>query len=120
VQYDGGRLLVVGGGDSALEAAVALAERPGTTVTLSYHGPVFSRARQANRERLQSAERRDRVAVLLESRVVQIGVADVTIEQAGVRQVRPNDAVIVCAGGILPTQFLRGIGIEVETKYGTA
>jgi thioredoxin reductase/Pyruvate/2-oxoacid:ferredoxin oxidoreductase delta subunit len=119
-QYDGKHVLVVGGGDSALEAAVALAERPATTVALSYRGAALARARQTNRERLRTAEENGRVAVLLESEVVRIGPMDVTIEQAGVSHTRANDAVIVCAGGILPTQFLREIGICVETKYGTA
>ena len=31
-----------------------------------------------------------------------------------------NDAVIVSAGGVLPSEFLRRVGISVETKYGTA
>ena len=31
-----------------------------------------------------------------------------------------NNAIIVCAGGILPTGFLKSIGITVDTKFGTA
>ena len=46
--------------------------------------------------------------------------AGVEIEVEGQAVHVPNDAVIVCAGGILPTAFLRDIGIEVETKHGTA
>ncbi|MGA9526284.1 MAG: NAD(P)-binding domain-containing protein, partial [Myxococcaceae bacterium] len=53
-QYDGCRVLVVGGGDSALEAAIQLVEEAGAEVTLSYHGEAFSRARQSNRQRLQA------------------------------------------------------------------
>ncbi len=119
-QYDGKHVLVVGGGDSAIEAAVALAERPGTTVTLSYRGRATSRARQANRDRLQGAEACGRLSIMLESNVVEIEDERVVIEQRGASTILPNDAVIVCAGGILPTQFLRDIGVQVETKYGTA
>lgn len=44
----------------------------------------------------------------------------VTLEANGKINEIPNDAVIVCAGGVLPTEFLKKIGIEIETKYGTA
>ena len=57
---------------------------------------------------------------MLESKVQQIGVSDVVIEQKGQRMRIRNDAVIVCAGGVLPTALLKSVGIEVETKYGTA
>lgn len=120
VQYNDQHVLVVGGGDSALEAAVALAEQPGTTVTLSYRGPAFSRAREANRERARTAEANNRLSVLLESRVVQVDLTEVVIEHRGSKRTLPNDAVIVCAGGILPTQFLKDMRVQVETKYGTA
>ena len=119
-QYDGQHVLVVGGGDSALEAAAALAERPGTMVTLSYRGQAISRAREKNRERVRKAEASQRLAVVLESHVVHIGQTEVVIEQQGTTRTMRNDAVIVCAGGVLPTHFLQEIGVDVETKYGTA
>jgi thioredoxin reductase/NAD-dependent dihydropyrimidine dehydrogenase PreA subunit len=119
-QYDGKQVLVVGGGDSALEAAVALAEGRAAKVLLSYRGAAFSRAKESNRQRLRSMEEGGRLEVLLESEVLRIDATDVTLRQHGVAQARPNDAVIVCAGGVLPTEFLREIGITVETKYGTA
>jgi thioredoxin reductase len=119
-QYDGKHVLVVGGGDSALEAATALAERPATTVTLSYRAPTFSRAREQNRRRLRAAEAAERLSVLLESQVLSVGDAEVVVEHSGATRRIRNDVVIVCAGGILPTQFLKEIGVHVETKYGTA
>lgn len=119
-QYDGRHVLVVGGGDSALEAAAALAERPGTTVTLSYRGQGVAHARQQNRDRACAAEVSGRLAILLESHVVHIDSSAVSIAQRGTTRILPNDAVIVCAGGVLPTQFLQDIGVRMETKYGTA
>jgi thioredoxin reductase/Pyruvate/2-oxoacid:ferredoxin oxidoreductase delta subunit len=119
-QYDGKHVLVVGGGDSALEAAAALAERPGTTVTLSYRGQAVARAREKNRDRLRAAEASGRLAVMLDSQVVRIDQTEVVIDQRGTTNTIRNDAVIVCAGGILPTHFLKEIGVHVETKYGTA
>jgi len=119
-QYRGQQVLVVGGGDSALEAAAALAEQPGTTVTLSYRSESFSRAKTKNRDRVAAAQNARRLTVLMESQVTQIGADAVDLEQRGRRLRIGNDAVVVCAGGILPTPFLKSIGIEVETKYGTA
>jgi thioredoxin reductase/Pyruvate/2-oxoacid:ferredoxin oxidoreductase delta subunit len=118
-QYRKNHVLVVGGGDSALEAALSIADEPGTTVTLSYRSESFGRVKQKNRERLQAAEAAGRVKVMLESHVKNITEKGVTIEQKGVVQDMPNDAVIVCAGGILPTPFLKELGIMVETKHGT-
>ncbi|RMH48723.1 MAG: 4Fe-4S dicluster domain-containing protein [Alphaproteobacteria bacterium] len=119
-QYRGQHVLVVGGGDSALEAAVSISEVPDTTVTLSYRGEGFSRAKPKNRKKVEAAQAEGRLEVLLGSNVKRIGERDVEIK-IGEREITiPNDAVIVCAGGILPTGFLKSIGIEVETKYGTA
>lgn len=119
-QYAGQNVLVVGGGDSALEAAASVAELGDTSVLLSYRGEAFARAKQRNRERVTAAERAGSLRVLLGSNVRQIESDAVVIEQAGRALRVQNDAVIVSAGGVLPTEFLRGIGIQVETKYGTA
>ena len=119
-QYRGRRVLVVGGGDAALEAALACAAEPGTTVTLSYRGDAFSRVKPKNREQLAAAQAARRVAVLLSSNVEAIGQAAVALEQGG-RKIRlENDAVIICAGGILPTPLLKEMGVQVDTKFGTA
>jgi thioredoxin reductase len=119
-QYRGQRVLVVGGGDSALEAALALSAQPGTSVTLSYRGAAFSRARPANREAIEAARREGALEVRMESQVREILPESVALEQRGAALERANDAVIVCAGGVLPTGLLRSLGIEVETKYGVA
>jgi thioredoxin reductase/Pyruvate/2-oxoacid:ferredoxin oxidoreductase delta subunit len=119
-QYKRRHVLVVGGGDSALEAAASIAEQPGTMVTLSHRSEAFSRAKVKNRERVEIAEKSGHLKILLQSSVKRIGRDDVEIEQKGRRMRIKNDAVIVCAGGILPTAFLKGVGIEVQTKYGTA
>jgi len=119
-QYRGRRVLVVGGGDSALEAAASIAEQPGTSVTLSYRGDSFSRAKEKNRSRVEIFSADGNLNVLMSSNVLEIQPDKVTLEQQGNEVHIGNDAVIVCAGGILPTAFLKGIGINVETKYGTS
>jgi thioredoxin reductase len=119
-QYQGRRVLVVGGGDSALEAAISIAEQPGAEVTLSYRSEAFSRAKEKNRHKVQQAATEGRLKVIFKSNVKQIREDSVQIDHDGELIEMPNDAVIVSAGGVLPTPFLKQIGIEVETKYGTA
>lgn len=119
-QYAGQRVLVVGGGDSALEAATALTEQPGTKVTLSYRGDAFTRAKQGNRERVLAAGREGRLRVLLNSSPQRIDRDAVLMDVAGSTERVANDAVIVSAGGVLPKAFLEAIGVAVETKYGAA
>lgn len=118
--YDGRAVLVVGGGDSALEAAASLAENSTATVWLSYRGTGFARAKGKNRERIASATKSGRIKLVLESEVKAIAPDRVALEQARRTIVLPNTDVVVCAGGILPTGFLKGLGIRIETKYGTA
>jgi thioredoxin reductase len=118
-QYRGQNVLVVGGGDSALEAATSIAEEPNTTVTLSYRGDAFGRAKEKNRQKVDAFQAAGRMRVLMSSNVKSIGERRVSIEQEGRLEELDNDAVVISAGGILPTPFLKEIGIQVETKHGT-
>ncbi|WP_299203982.1 NAD(P)-binding domain-containing protein [uncultured Amphritea sp.] len=119
-QYKGKHVLVVGGGDSALEAATSIADEPGTTVTISYRSAAFGRAKEKNRRRVEAAVESGRLNLMLSSTVNEVLESEVVLNLNDELHRIPNDSVIVCAGGILPTGFLKQIGIEVETKYGTA
>jgi len=119
-QYAGQKVLVVGGGDSALEAAASVAESGSGGVVLSYRGDAFDRAKARNRDRVQAAANSGTLQVLLKSNIKQIDREQVAIEHAGQMLSVRNDAVIVSAGGVLPSDFLRRVGISVETKRGTA
>ncbi len=118
-QYQGKKVLVVGGGDSALEAAASIAEVPGTEVTLSYRGDAFQRAKAKNRERVDAAIRSGRLRTLLKSNVKRIDERAVQVDCDDGLVTIENDAVIISAGGVLPTALLQKIGIHTETKHGT-
>ncbi|MEJ2694465.1 MAG: NAD(P)-binding domain-containing protein [Candidatus Thiodiazotropha sp.] len=117
-QYKNQHVLVVGGGDSALEAATTISDQPGTTVTLSYRSAAFGRAKRKNRERVDQAVSAGRINLMLSSNVKSFTKDTVTIEHEGKTVEMPNNAAIICAGGILPTGFLKETGITVETKHG--
>ncbi|MFA9420496.1 MAG: NAD(P)-binding domain-containing protein [Gammaproteobacteria bacterium] len=119
-QYRDQHVLVVGGGDSALEAATSIADETGSQVTLSYRSDSFSRAKPKNREKVDLASEQQGLTVMLGSNVKSITAHSVDIEHNGTIKTIKNDAIIVCAGGILPTPFLENIGISIETKHGTA
>ncbi len=119
-QYRGKKVLVVGGGDSALEAAIALAGEPFTEVTLAYRGEAFARARKPNRDRLLALAGTGRITLRLATELVNIGATSALMERHGVLESSANDIVIICAGGELPDTFLKQSGIAVERKFGTA
>src|SRR3979490_1379936 len=119
-QYRGQQVTVVGGGASRLEAAASIAELGDTSVMLSYRGDAFQRAKQRNRQRVDQASAKGQLKVLLNSQIREIRADSVLLLQSGQEMKVANDAVIVSAGGILPNDFLKSIGIKVETKYGTA
>jgi thioredoxin reductase (NADPH) len=118
-QYRDQSVLVVGGGDSAIEAATSFAAEAGTTVTLSYRSAAFSRAKPKNRQLVDEMSAAGRLRVMFSSNVKSIREGAVEIENDGSVEEIANDAVVVSAGGILPSAFLRTIGIHVETKWGT-
>jgi thioredoxin reductase (NADPH) len=118
--YKGDRILVVGGGDSAIEAALALAVQPGNTVQISYRGDKFGRLKPVNRERLEAAMSQGSLELLWKTTLVEITPTEVRYrdEVAGMDRVVPNDVVFIFAGGELPTAFLKACGVEIDTKFG--
>ena len=118
-QYVGRKVLIVGGGDSALEAALSIADAGGEAA-ISYRSDSFSRAKAKNRARTEEYAAASRVKLYMSSNVTSITPGEVVLEQRGQEVRVENEAVIVNAGGILPTGFLKDIGISVDTKYGTS
>jgi putative YpdA family bacillithiol system oxidoreductase len=110
--YVNKRILIVGGGDSAVEAALGLASQMGNRVTLSYRKEHFSRIKERNAKRMEECIRSGRVNVLFNSIPVEINRDSVILEVAGQVQDVPNDFVWIFAGGDPPYDFLRRIGIQ--------
>ncbi|MDZ7266836.1 MAG: NAD(P)-binding domain-containing protein [candidate division KSB1 bacterium] len=109
--------LVVGGGDSALECVLMLVEA-GARVSWSYRQRNISRAKARNREAVTAAVRRGEIRAFLPSVVKEITTAAVVLDLEGADKVIPNDAVFIMAGGVLPFEFLKTIGIEMRTLHG--
>lgn len=123
--YEGKQILVVGGGNSAVEAALTLAET--NTVTLSYRGDALSRAFKGNRLKLEEAVASGRVEVIFQSRVLSFD-GDAAGSQRRFRierkadgmartEERPFDEAFVLIGADLPTAFLKELGVRLENEW---
>lgn len=114
--FAGRKVLVVGGGDSAIESAIGLANQDGTTVTLSYRGDAFTRLKDRNRERLDATVAARKLTVLLGSTVREIRRDVAVLDVAGTSTIVPCDDVIVRIGGEPSTVLLEQLGVQMVTK----
>lgn len=114
-EHDGERIVIVGGGDVAIEAALALSERPGTTVTLCHRGAAFDRAKPANQSRLADAAT---ITVLRRAEIDEIGTPHVVVRTPDGSKTVAADRVFVMIGSDLPTDLLAASGIRVQTHRG--
>jgi thioredoxin reductase len=114
--YENQDVLVVGGGDSAVEAALALSKSGRNRVTLSYRGSEFKRLRQRNLDQLKIAESSGLCRVLRNSNLREIRSGDVAIEVGSQLTELKNDFVIGLIGGESPEEFLRKVGVEIVEK----
>lgn len=117
--FAGRRIVIVGGGDSAVEAALMLADQPGTTVRLSYRKDKLSRIKPGNHGRIDAAIAAGNVEPLWETNLARIAPDEVVYtDDAGREHALPNDDVFIFAGGELPTKFLESCGIQMDTHFG--
>lgn len=117
-QYEGARLLVVGGGDSALEAAIQIAEETDAEVALSYRNSELGKARDANKKRFKELVQEGRIFAFMPSTVKAVTPRSVRLEVAGRPLELKNDYVIACLGGEPPTEFLKTNGIAMQRLHG--
>lgn len=117
-QFAGQRVLVVGGGNSAVEAAISLAEA-GAGVLLSYRGERFARVAPASARRLAELDG-SAIQVRLRSEARRIEKDRVLLREPSGEGWTPIDHVLVLIGGDLPTSFLEKIGVATATYYGEA
>ena len=113
-------VVVVGGGDSAIESALLLAEK--NKVTLSYRKNTFSRLKAKNSVLIQTAVSNKKIEVLLNTNLILIegNLVKIQIKEGAEEQELENDLVYIFAGGELPTQFLKNCGVEMNRKFGEA
>jgi thioredoxin reductase/ferredoxin len=114
--YRDARILVVGGGDSAVEAAMGLAHQAGNQVILSYRGASFTRIKNRNALRLKGVVAAGRLQVLFDSRPLEFTEGEAILEVAGERRVVANDYVWIFAGGTPPSEFLERIGVRTGAR----
>ncbi len=114
--FAGQRVLVVGGGDSAIESVLGLANQPGTTVTLSYRGNAWDRVKERNREKLARAIDAGKVTPLLNSHVREVRPEVVVVDVDGDATILPNDFVVIRIGGDAPFAFLERLGVRIVEK----
>jgi dihydropyrimidine dehydrogenase (NAD+) subunit PreT len=119
-QLGGNRVLVVGGGDAALEAAIQLADESSAEVTLSYRGAELARCREANRKRFDALVQAGRIRALLASQVTAIRPREVVLDVGGLPATIENDVVVVNVGGELPLEFLDRAGVSLRRYHGEA
>jgi thioredoxin reductase (NADPH) len=109
--YINKKILVVGGGDSAVEAAMGLGHQAGNQVTLCYRGERFSRIKERNEKRIHDCMRSGKVRVLFNSNPLEFTSGSVILDVSGKREEIPNDFVWIFAGGTPPNAFLKKIGV---------
>jgi thioredoxin reductase/Pyruvate/2-oxoacid:ferredoxin oxidoreductase delta subunit len=119
-QYQGTRVLVVGGGDSAVEAAVQLATESNATVAISYRNAEFASCREANRARIGALIAAGKIRSLLPSQVKSVEKDAVHLDAGGKAVRLDNDFVIVNIGGELPLEFLAKAGVSMRRFHGDA
>jgi len=114
--YRNKRILIVGGGDSAVEAAMGLARQAGNQVTISYRKSAFVRIKERSTARLEADMRAGKIRVIFNSRPVEFTEDSVMLDVEGAPEQLPNDFVWIFAGGVAPNDFLKKVGVEFGAR----
>lgn len=119
-EINGKEILVVGGGDSAIESALLLNDQ--NNVILSYRKEVFSRLKPRNKTKIEEAIKSEKIKVIFNSTLVAIDDDAVSLKVEGKDEMLRlnNDLVYIFAGGELPSRFLEKAGVKITKKFGEA
>lgn len=112
-EYSGKQVLVIGGGDSALESA-ALLEKAGAKVTVCYRKKEFVRPKPDNIQTALTLQEYGKLTLLFESSPKEIREKEVDIDVAGERKTFSFDHVFTLIGTQLPYEFFDKCGIKIE------
>ena len=116
-RIEGKEILVVGGGDSAVESAMLLSEK--NRVSLSYRKDKFSRIKPKNRQKISDYIQSGKIHALFNTNVIQIDPSRVILKSNEHERIElKNDLVYIFAGGELPTKFLQKAGVEIHKRFG--
>lgn len=111
-------ILVVGGGDSAIESAMLLMEN--NNVILSYRKDQFARIKPKNKEKIVKAQTDNKIKIIYNSNLIEVKDKCIHLlikEEHDLKEIE-NDIVYIFAGGELPTKFLSNAGIEIQKRFG--
>jgi len=117
--FEGQRVLVVGLGDVAMEAAVALASQPGTHVTLIHRGEGFSRGKSRNVSEVQSLAARKKIDLRWSTEIAAIDDEDVTLRKGEDAEKAHFDAIFVLIGGAPSWDLLAKAGVKILSESGS-
>lgn len=111
-------IVVVGGGDSAIESALLLMDN--NNVKLSFRKNQFARLKPMNKERLIQAQKEDKISIIYSSNIMEIKDKSIILKIGEEEKISEfeNDLVYIFAGGELPTKFLSNAGIEIKKRFG--
>ena len=116
---EGHDVLVVGGGDTALETAIAVADFA-KSVTISYRKPSFARPKQGNLEKLNRLVEQGKIKILFETTVKEIKKNSVVLSEKDGKEIEiPNSLVFAMIGTELPVDFFKRSGIKMEGELDT-
>ena len=117
--YEGKKVMVIGGGDSAVEAAIALGDN-GVDTKLCYRGGSFDRIKPKNSKKLDAAVAAGKVELVLNANPHEVHDGKMSVKCGDEVLEHDNDYIIVNVGGVLPTKFLEAAGVEIKTFKGEA
>jgi thioredoxin reductase/NAD-dependent dihydropyrimidine dehydrogenase PreA subunit len=110
------KVMVVGGGDSAVESAMLLMET--NEVILSYRKDQFARIKPKNRVAIDKAVESGQLNIIFNSDLVSISEKSILLKIGEESKELPNDLVYIFAGGELPSGFLQKAGVEITKRFG--